>query len=176
LPRASSRGGSTRSLNATSQKTLLPVKTELSRREPMRTKRRGGASCLRSSRRPANRRTAARRDALKPSRGEFHSLLTNSARCCLGAGAMCLQRNAAVDRLVAHKKGRLPAPSTPRLTDPTIAAFSSFLCLPIAAAQSLAGTAAVESCGLFCDLPSMSVGVCRVVAVDHLHRRFLWPN
>ena len=37
-------GGAARSLTATSQKTLLPVKTELSLREPMRTKRRGDGS------------------------------------------------------------------------------------------------------------------------------------
>ena len=37
-------GESTRSLTATSQKTLLPVKTGLSPREPIRTKRRGRAS------------------------------------------------------------------------------------------------------------------------------------
>ena len=148
LPRASSRGGSTRSLNATSQKTLLPVKMELFCREPMRTKRRGGASCLRSSRRSANRRTAARRDALKPSRGEFHSLLNK-----LGTLQSLARRNVSPKERRSREAGRAqkgttpPPLSTPRLTDPTIAAFSNFLCLPIAAAQSLARTAAVESCG-----------------------------
>jgi hypothetical protein len=43
LPRASSRGGVNAKPGPTSQKTPLPVKMELSRREPMRTKRRGGA-------------------------------------------------------------------------------------------------------------------------------------
>ena len=37
-------GGATRSLTTTSQKVLLPVKTELSRREPIRTNRRARAS------------------------------------------------------------------------------------------------------------------------------------
>jgi hypothetical protein len=61
---------------------------------------------------------------------EFSKLVNEIGVRCgldpfLGAGAMCLQRNTAVERLVAHKKGRsYPRPfSTPHLTDPTIAVF-----------------------------------------------------
>jgi hypothetical protein len=36
----------------------------------------------------------------------------------IGAGVMCLQRNTAVERLVAHKKGGLPAPFDPASDGP----------------------------------------------------------